>query len=98
MKGPKFVVVEDSADDREFIKSAIHNVYPNAIVQEFEDGCELITHIHFSSTNFHNFSPSVIILDLYTPKISGMEVLKYFHSYSIASTALKVIFSTSDNE
>jgi CheY-like chemotaxis protein len=71
----KFLIVDDDADDHEFVTAAIKNVHPGAHVKSFFDGVELSTHWFSDSER-----PHIILLDLNMRIVDGKTALKYIRS------------------
>ena len=94
---PKILMDDDDDDDKLLMKSAFEdNQYP--VVFEFaNNGEELMQQLNTNKLKSAP-NPSLIILDLNMPKISGHDVLKFLKGDTYFEKIPIIIFSTSRNE
>ncbi len=68
-KSGPIIVIEDDADDRDFLKEIFENLnYVNEIIY-FEDGQSALDHLMIEP-----FEPFLIISDINMPKLNGIEL------------------------
>lgn len=70
---PLVLVVEDDADHRSLLNAALGGA--GYEIAEAEDGSSAIEYL------LHNPTPSIILLDLHMPRVSGWDVLSVMRSY-----------------
>lgn len=66
-----FLVVDDDADDREFFREAVSEVFPNAQCREAIDGVDALAKLRLASEQL----PDYIFLDLNMPRMDGKSLL-----------------------
>ena len=95
---PKTILlVEDNADDEKLTLRAMRQSDIPNIVVVARDGVEALEYILKHSVD-SNRLPSLILLDLKLPKVSGLEVLEKLRSDSRTQTLPIVVLSSSDEE
>jgi excisionase family DNA binding protein len=62
-----FLIVDDEAQNREFISRAVKSFYPDAVIETAIDGFEAVHKIC-------TLQPTLVILDIQLPKINGIKV------------------------
>lgn len=62
--GPRILIVEDDAQNREVMRRVVGQRYPSAAVDEAADGLE-------AGYKIHSAAPSLIVLDLQLPRVNG---------------------------
>lgn len=87
----RFLVVDDSEDDRFQIRRLLGDVVPRSEVVELADGDEVMPYLEL------NGSVDVIFLDLRMIRMSGLEVLPELLSSSFRSIPV-IVLTTSDDE
>ena len=65
------LVADDSADDRMFIRNALHAVAPKVRVSETVDGIDTLAYLRGAAQPF----PDLLLLDLKMPRMDGLETL-----------------------
>lgn len=97
----KILLLEDDANDLLFIKEALKKFTKQDSLIHFENGAEMLDYI-FKKDNYSNESSEIIadliILDLKTPKINGLEVLQRLKADEITNFIPVVIFTSSNEE
>jgi CheY-like chemotaxis protein len=86
-------VVEDDADDREFITSALRKYSDNLRISVFRSGSDFMHEL-----NSHVCVPDLIVTDLRMPLMSGFEVINEVKQNMETRTIPVVVLSTSGNE
>ena len=94
---PKILMVDDDDDDKLLMKSAFEDNNYEADFDFANNGEELMIKLNQFKTNLTP-NPSLIILDLNMPKISGHDVLKFLKNDTYYNTIPIIIFSTSRSE
>ncbi len=97
----KILLLEDDANDLLFIKESLKKfTKPDSLIH-FENGAEMLDYI-FKKDNYSNESTEIIadliILDLKTPKINGLEVLQRLKADELTNLIPVVIFTSSKEE
>jgi two-component system response regulator len=97
--GMDILLLEDSADDALFFRDAVENLGLGYKVQVATNGLEALL-LLFGDVAGQELKiyPKLIVLDLKTPKISGLEVLKKVKSHPQARTIPVVVFSSSQEK
>lgn len=75
MAAYNFLIIDDDADDHEFISAAIKKIHPEANIKSFFDGLHISTHWFKDSE-----MPNVIFLDLNMTIVDGKTALKNIRS------------------
>ena len=89
------LLVEDNEDDIELTRYALkRNKIANELVVK-RDGAEAIKYL-FDEVSKPDQAPSLIILDLHIPKISGLEVLEMVRQNEKTNSIPVVVLTTSD--
>jgi CheY-like chemotaxis protein len=65
------LIVDDSEDDRQFVRDALHGIAPGLRLAEAHDGVEALAYIR----NPANAMPDLVLLDLKMPRKDGLETL-----------------------
>jgi CheY-like chemotaxis protein len=87
------LIVEDQLGYRELICEAIAELYAHVKIQVAKDGAEA-----WNLLDQQRERPSLIIVDLNLPKISGLELLKKIKTDQCLHVIPVIIFSTSQDE
>ena len=74
-KLPDILVVEDFAPFREVIRKSLHKALPLATIHEAADGWEAVE-------KAKELRPTLVLLDIGLPGLSGLEVAKHIHGLS----------------
>jgi len=95
---PKTILlVEDNADDEKLTLRAMrHSDIPNIVVVA-RDGAEALDYI-FGQSHEYGRMPSLVLLDLKLPKVSGLEVLERLRADHRTRTLPVVVLTSSDEE
>ncbi len=74
----EILLADDDADDREFFREALIELFPHVSLTEFENGEELMVHLeHIQEPP----PPDMIFLDINMPGKNGKECLKEIRSH-----------------
>lgn len=95
MAEQRILLVEDNADDEDLALLALGQYDFPAFVDVARDGAEALDYL--LDTPSHAVPPTLILLDLKLPKVSGMEVLKRVRSEE-RTRRIPVIVLTSSSE
>ncbi|WP_353718332.1 response regulator [Dyadobacter sp. 676] len=87
-------LVDDDEDDRMLIRDALENISLGCTIFEFSDGEQLLSRL---PAHLEADAPSVILLDINMPRVSGMEALVKLRSNPATSHIPVAIFSTSSD-
>jgi CheY-like chemotaxis protein len=82
----KVLLVDDSADDRFFMRLAIERSQNFSVVAEASDGEEAIEFLR----NPANW-PDVVLLDLKMPRKNGFEVLEWIRSQNLPNLKVAIL-------
>ncbi|MBN8569258.1 MAG: response regulator [Ignavibacteria bacterium] len=97
----KILLLEDDANDLLFIKEALKKFTSPESLLHFENGADMLDYI-FEKDNYTNKANDIIadliILDLKTPKINGLEVLQKLKAEESTNSIPVVIFTSSNEE
>jgi CheY-like chemotaxis protein len=100
-EGYKFLIVEDDANDADFIKKALMKFMKPENLFHVENGAEALDYV-FKKGEFENRSegndPKLILLDLKTPKINGLEVLQRIKADENTKSIPVIILTSSKEE
>jgi CheY-like chemotaxis protein len=86
------LVVDDDQDDQFFLRKALTDKIPQAIVESLYDGSEALQYLN-SCTSL----PNLIFLDLNMMKLSGKETIKVIRRNKYLNKVPVVILTTSRN-
>jgi len=90
----KILVVDDSADDRLFMRLTIERSDRLIVVGEARDGHEAIEYLTGQGV-FHDRErypyPDILLLDLKMPRRNGFDVLQWLHAESIKNLTVFVL-------
>jgi CheY-like chemotaxis protein len=87
--------IDDDFDDLEMLTTIISNNFSDIIVYKAKGGKEAIGTL--SELEKENLLPSLVILDINMPEMSGREVLEVLKSHSKWNRIPVAVFSTSNN-
>ena len=91
--------MEDDADDRYLLKTALAETGIKEDVTYVENGVELINYLNtLSEENGEINYPKFILLDLNMPKMDGREVLKMMKANEAYRKIPVIVFSTTKNQ
>ena len=91
------LLVEDNEDDEKLTLRAMRlSEIPNIVIVA-RDGAEAIEYIE-THADYPSRLPSLVLLDLKLPKLSGLEVLARVRSNSSTQTLPVVVLTSSDEE
>lgn len=97
----KILLVEASADDTAFFERSIEEFKPEVKIFPVSDGQEAIDYLRGDDV-FRNRSqfplPSLMILDLLLPKISGLDVLRWVRTNTSVRRLPVVVFTDYEHE
>src|SRR5262245_22739477 len=86
------LVVDDDQDDQYFIRRAINEVIPQAIVESLYDGSEALAYLEKCTS-----LPNLILLDLNMTRISGKHTMRIIRENEHLRKVPVVILTTSRN-
>jgi len=87
------LLVEDDLDDTEFIREAILQIVPAAVVVSFVSAVQLLNYLK----EYDGRDPiTLFVLDYNLPITNGLELLKTLHEDAAYRSVPKVIYSNSD--
>jgi len=91
-ESPRLVlVVDDSDDDRAFVRDALRAVAPHVKCAEARDGFEALAYLRDESQPF----PDLVLLDLKMPRKDGMETLAEIRAdSSLRHLVIVAVFTT----
>ncbi|XOV93500.1 MAG: response regulator [Bacteroidota bacterium] len=87
-------VVEDDQIDRFIIKRGLEKHHSSVNLKFFYNGHELVKFLEVSKSKHH---PSLILLDINTPQLSGKEFLELYAGHPKVQFIPKIMISTSGN-
>lgn len=90
------LLIEDNADDIYFIESAFQKSQRTHELHTVKDGVEALKYLHREPPYEKSRRPSLILLDLKMPKMSGLEVLKHIKEDESLRPIPVVVLTTSD--
>lgn len=91
---PIILCVDDDPDDREMIHDVLKATDPRLQVVEASDGREALDYLRSQEGLAH--PPSLIILDMNMPRLSGRETLAILKSEAETESIPVVVFTTSN--
>lgn len=97
----KILLLEDDANDLLFIKEALKKFTTPDSLLHFENGADMLDYIFKKDSNSgesNKIIADLIILDLKTPKINGLEVLQKLKADESTNSIPVVIFTSSNEE
>ncbi len=96
----KILLLEDDANDLMFIKDSLKKFAEPENLIHFENGAEMLDFI-YRKGNYINYPegvlPDLILLDLKTPRVNGLEVLQILKA-DITTKSVPIVIVTSSNE
>lgn len=84
------LVVDDDKDDQYFLRQAISEVIPQAIVESLYDGTEALTYLDKCTA-----LPNLIFLDLNMARLSGKSTMEIIRKNEALSNVPVIILTTS---
>jgi CheY-like chemotaxis protein len=90
---PIILCVDDDPDDRDMIRDVLQAANPQLHVVEAGDGREALDYLRTKESLAH--PPSLIILDMNMPRLSGRETLAILKSEAETESIPVVVFTTS---
>jgi two-component system, response regulator len=95
------LLVEDDQNDEALTMRALHKILPLPVVIIARDGAEALDFI-FGTGDYEgrdiSINPSLVLLDLKLPKVSGLEVLRQIRGNAGTRTLPVIVFSSSTEE
>jgi DNA-binding response OmpR family regulator len=92
-KGLYILVVDDDQDDQFFLRRAISEVIPQAIIESLYDGTEAVAYLDKCAA-----LPHLIFLDLNMVKLSGKVTMGIIRKNANLNKVPVIILTTSKNE
>ena len=93
---PKVLLVEDNQGDVAFMKMVIKELFPSAIIENYDNGESAMEYFRSEAETSMTDMPNLILLDWNLPSIEGIEILKYLKGESNYSTIPVIVLSSSD--
>jgi len=90
---PVILCVDDDPDDREMLRDVLQTTNARLKVMEASDGREALDYLRSQESLAH--PPSLIILDMNMPRLSGRETLAILKSEMETESIPVVVFTTS---
>jgi two-component system, response regulator len=100
-KAVEILLVEDNPDDASLIVETLKQHHADVHVELVHDGATALDYLFGTGAYAHRKSgstPSLIMLDLHLPKVSGAEVLRIVKAYARTSAIPVVMLTTSPQE
>lgn len=94
-KKPKILLIEDNLDDAELVKLALSSQMIPSDLKVVHDGEEALDFLLNAGTDE---LPQLVLLDLYLPKINGLEVLKELRNNPSTKFLPLIIFTSSEQQ
>jgi len=91
LKYKRILLVDDDADDRQIFEELLHDLDPDTVVDNAENGLEMISILN--STDADDL-PGMIILDQNMPKMTGKESLIFLKENPRYQLIPTIIYST----
>ena len=97
---PTILLVEDDPLDAELVLKALATANPAPEVVHLQDGAEALDFLYHRGTYAHGNArrPTVVLLDLKTPRIDGVEVLRQVKGDPDLRTIPVVVLTSSQEE
>ena len=92
------LLVEDNPGDARLIKDTLHARNPSVRLHIACDGVEAMAFLLQQGEHFLAPRPSLILLDLNLPRLTGREVLSRIKGDEVLKTIPVIILTTSDSE
>lgn len=92
MQKNRVLVIDDDNDDRQFLREAINDLFPNLECISLSNGKEALKFIDENPP-----PPTYIFLDLNMPYLNGFEFLKEFKKERGNNETSVYVYSTSSN-
>jgi CheY-like chemotaxis protein len=94
----EILLVEDSPDDADLMKTALHEGNLATRITWVEDGEEALAYLHRQGMYANVVLPDLILLDLHLPRVNGLEVLAEIKQDARLRLIPVVVLTSSDNE
>jgi len=94
----EILLVEDSIDDADLMKTALHEGNLPARITWLEDGEEALIYLRRQGVYANVLLPDLILLDLHLPRVNGHEVLAQIKQDAQLRCIPVVVLTSSDNE
>jgi two-component system, chemotaxis family, response regulator Rcp1 len=98
MTAKAILLVEDSVADASLIKRAVKDCGPALQLWTMPDGLEALTFLRKDHPLLHVPTPTLILLDLRLPKMSGLQLLSEIRQLPAHQTTPIVVLSRLDKE
>ena len=85
----RIFLVDDDDDDREFFTDVLHEMFPNIVIDTFDNGVSLMGALLTSRDR----PPDIVFIDLFMPLMDGEECLADIRTEPVFATLPIVIYS-----
>ncbi len=92
------LLVEDSDDDADLTLMAFRDANVSNPIVRVRDGVEALEYLHGRGAGAPQPLPTVVLLDLKLPRVSGLEVLKGIRSHESTKLLPVVVLTSSDED
>ena len=91
LKYKKILLVDDDADDRQIFEEILHEIDPDSIVNNAENGLEMVAILNNAADDD---LPGLIILDQNMPRMTGKESLVFLKGQPRYRDIPTIVYST----
>lgn len=91
LKYKKILLVDDDADDRQIFEELLHELDPDSIVNNAENGLEMVAMLNNAADDE---LPGLIILDQNMPRMTGKESLVFLKGQPRYKDIPTIVYST----
>ncbi|WP_431214258.1 response regulator [Puia sp. P3] len=91
LKYKKILLVDDDADDRQIFEELLHELDPDSIINNAENGLEMVAILNNAADDD---LPGLIILDQNMPRMTGKESLLFLKAQPRYKNIPTIVYST----